>query len=282
MIPLTGDYDIDRALVIDADRAPIDPVEPKTTVLDVLENRGFKNAKIKMPCVTADYASDSVHIDFVTYKKSGNQYYLAVGKKNSNEQNRSWSPADSKGLIDWVNDRSSYFELPYETQQQFQRLVRYLKRWRDYKFEETVTKKIFSIGLTVMVKQQFKSSFATEGTPYDLLALRDTVDAILYGGYFLQESNDQYRVSVRLPKEPWRDIFYGSSLNTGTQLWNKLTVLRSKLDQAVALDDVVKQAKILQSQFGHDFEVPDDAPKSNHSHKARYTAAGFVGTSHGA
>ena len=53
IVPISGDYDIDRALVIDAEQAPENPVTPKVTVLDVLESRGFKNAKIKKPCVNS-------------------------------------------------------------------------------------------------------------------------------------------------------------------------------------------------------------------------------------
>ena len=71
IIPISGDYDIDRALVIDDEKAPDNPVTPKKKALDVLKDRGFKNAKIKKPCVTADYASDNVHIDFIVYKRSG-------------------------------------------------------------------------------------------------------------------------------------------------------------------------------------------------------------------
>ena len=87
--------------MIDADTAPENPVTPKKTALEVLENRGFKNAKIKKPCVTADYASDNVHIDLIIYKRSGEQHYLAVGKKNSDENNREWAIADPLGLMEW-------------------------------------------------------------------------------------------------------------------------------------------------------------------------------------
>ena len=95
---------------VDDDTAPENPVTPKKKVLDVLEDRGFKNAKIKMPCVTADYASDNIHIDFIIYKRWGDEYYLAVGKKNSDEDNREWSVADPHGLIECINDDSSYDE----------------------------------------------------------------------------------------------------------------------------------------------------------------------------
>ena len=283
IVPLSGDYDIDRGLEIDADTAPDNPVEPKLTVLEALEDRGFTNAKIKKPCVTADYASENLHIDFPIYKKNGSQHYLAVGKKNSDEHNRSWSNADPKGLIEWVNDRSMHWELAREKHHQFQRLVRYLKRWRDHKFTEAVAKKVFSIGLTVMAKQKLSPSFSSEGSRQNLLALRNTVNAILNGGYFSCAGNDKYRVCVNIPVEPWRDIFYGSSLDTGTQLRNKMTILRNKLDEAADMDDVVKQARVLQTCFGDDFEVPD-SPKGDPgaTNKARYATAGTVGTSQGA
>lgn len=280
VIPLSGDYDIDRALVIDSENAPSDPVNPKTTALDVLNARGFKNAKIKMPCVTADYASDNLHIDFVIYKKWSEQHYLAVGKKNSDQQNRTWSSADPIGLMDWIMDTSDYWQLPYESQRQFRRLVRYLKRWRDYKFSDSVAKKVYSIGLTVMLKKQFNPSFSEDATPQDLLALRDTLNNMLSSSYFVHQGNGQYRVTVNLPTSPWRDIFYGSSLDTGTQLWNKLTTLRDKLSEAADSDDVIQQSEILQKQFGEDFEVPEES--SSKSGWARYPTAGIVGTSQGA
>ena len=50
---------------------------------------------------------------------------------------------------------------------QFRRLVRYLKRWRDIQFSETVAAKVYSIGLTVMVKEQLQCSFSTEGARQD-------------------------------------------------------------------------------------------------------------------
>ena len=283
IVPTSGDYDIDRALVIDAGTAPDNPVVPKKKTLDVLENRGFKNAKIKKPCVTADYASDNVHIDFIIYKRWSSQHYLAVGKENSDENNREWSAADPHGLTDWINDDSNYWAADAkEVLAQFRRLVRYLKRWRDVQFSETVTAKIFSIGLTVMVKERLVSSFSTEGARQDLQALRKTVDAILAAGYFTEEQAGRYRVRVHLPKEPWRDIFHNSSLDTGTQLYNKLTRLKEKLADAEGLSDERKQCQILNGLFGDDFEVPEPPKGSSKTTKATYASAGIVTSSVGA
>ena len=282
IVPIGGDYDVDRALVIDSEEAPENPVDPKKETLEVLEKRGFKNAKIKKPCVTADYVSDNVHIDFVIYKRSGEQHYLAVGKKNSDEKNREWSNSDPLGLIDWINDDSSYGEDAEEIRGQFRRLVRYLKRWRDVQFSDAVAAKVFSIGLTVMVKQRLVWSFSTEGANQDLVALRKTVEAILNWGYFRSEGEDKHRVSVPLPKEPWRDIFDGSSVDTGTQLYNKLTSLKEKLNEAEELSDERKQCEILNKLFGDDFVVPEPPKGGSKMRKATYPTAGVVGTSQGA
>ena len=283
IVPISGDYDIDRALVIDGDTAPENPVTPKKTALDVLENRGFKNAKIKKPCVTADYASDNVHIDLIIYKKSEDQHYLAVGKKNSDENNREWAIADPLGLMEWITDFSDYDDDEAKAvRAQFRRLARYVKRWRDVQFNETVRSKVFSIGLTVMVKQSLESSFSTEGASQDLEALRATVEAILAAGYFDEEAEGKYRVRVDLPVEPYRDIFHGSALDTGTQLYNKLKNLAKQLKKAEELSDEREQCEILNKLFGDDFQVPDPPKGGSKAKKAVYPTAGVVGHSQGA
>ena len=163
---------------------------------------------------------------------------------------------------------------------QFRRLVRYLKRWRDHQFSDAVAAKVFSIGLTVMVKRQLVPKFSTEGAREDLPALRGTVEAILNADYFAEEATGKYRVRVDLPVEPYRDIFYGSSLDTGTQLYNKLQHLTKKLAEAEALNDERKQCEILKQLFGDDFKVPD--PPKDSTKKAIYAAPGLVRHSQGA
>ena len=255
----------------------------RNTQLDVLEDRGFKNAKIKKPCVTADYASDNVHIDFIVYKRSGDQYHLAVGKENSDENNREWSTADPLGLLEWIDDASAYDEgEAQDVLAQFRRLVRYLKRWRDVQFNKTVATKVFSIGLTVMVKRELVPTFSTEGARQDLPALRATVDGILNADYFHEEETGEYRVHVDLPVEPHRDIFDGSSLDTGTQFHNKLRRLKKRLAEAEALSDERKQCEILNQLFGDDFKVPDPPTGSSKARKAVYAAPGIVRHSQGA
>jgi hypothetical protein len=276
------DFDIDRSVVIAFDDAPDDPVKVKKIILKVLENRGFKNAKIKKPCVTADYSSLSLHIDIPLYREQNGQYELAVGKSNSKNENKVWSSSDPKGLRDWINNKDDYIGSAIDKLKQFKRVVRYLKRWRDVKFSSDVAGKIFSIGLTVMAKKQFIPSFDDNGKATDLIALRDTVSSMLNGNYFGYQGNEQYKVTVNLPTSPWRDIFDGSSVNTGTQFYNKLTSLKNNLDKVIAEESLTKQCKLLNEIFGDDFEVPSSSSIVSTIAKATYVTAGAAGTSQGA
>ena len=278
-----GDFDIDRAIVIDHDDAPENPVSPKVIICDdVLEKRGFKNSKIKKPCVTADYTSENLHLDFPVYRKSYGSYELAVGKRNSDEANREWSIADPKGLKDWIKDKSDYFGSPSVKLLQFNRIVRYLKRWRDEKFSDAVGKKVYSIGITVMAKHCFAPSLDAESRPEDLKALRDTVSSMLDHGFFKYQGNEQYKVSVNLPVTPGRDIFDGSCVDTGTQFRNKLNAMKCKLNDAIAEEDEIKQCKILNQLFGDDFLIPEEKKTAAFTKKAVFSTSGAVGTSQGA
>jgi hypothetical protein len=294
---IDGDYDIDRAIVISAENAPGDPVKPKQIMLDVLENKlNFKNPLIKMPCVTADYSGINLHIDFTVYTKDRyGDYKLAVGKLGSSSDIKDWSPADPRGLLEWIGAKGRYGENAIAKRKQFQRLVRYFKRWRDVNFREEVKKKIFSIGLTVMVKNTYQPNTESKAVDNDLVALKKVVDRILKGNYLCLASStpDQYRVFVGLPCHGNRDIFNhktrfggsesGSDLNVGTQLKNKLVTLQEALHKASNSDDELEQCLILNTVFGSDFKKTSTSlGKKSAAAAASLTSAGAAGTSQGA
>lgn len=280
------DFDIDRAIVIEAGLAPENPITPKLAVLEVLEERGFKNAKIKKPCVTADYKADDLHIDIPIYRKYDNgQYELAVGKRHSDEDNREWARASPRELIDWVNDYDSDETYGSNKHDQYRRIVRYLKRWRNFTFGDDVRRKIYSIGIAVMVKESFNSSINDEGFPDDLTALRETINHILnYRSYFTLVELDKYRVNVALPVSPNRDIFHGSSVATGTQFRNKLSALLKTLNKVADEEQESKQCELLRSVFGEDFPecAATTSSASSNAVKTVFASSGVVGTSQGA
>ncbi|MCJ8312388.1 MAG: nucleotidyltransferase [Pseudomonadales bacterium] len=294
---IEGDFDIDRAIVIESDTAPEDPLIPKKLILDILTKRNFENPKVKKPCVTADYLSTNLHIDYIVYKRVGENYSLAVGKLNSAIAHKEWSASDPKGLSDWINTSVNYGESQIKKKKQYKRLVRYIKRWRDVNFTEEVRKKIFSIGLTVMVKEQYKPNYFDSVISDDLSVLKTVIVNILASNYFKKQfQSEDYRVYVNLPKKPYRDIFQhkiaggesenGSDLNVGNQLRNKLIQLQNKLQNILDEVDEIKQCTILNGIFGSDFQIPSKSDSSNGGKVAAgatvFPSAGASGTSQGA
>ncbi len=292
VIPLDGDYDIDRAIAITSGSSPSNPVEPKRIVKSVLSNHGFKDLDIKKPCVTADYKSKPLHIDFPIYRITiFDDYELAIGRENSNEDNRLWDDSDPKGLVGWItsnkNHQVFWNTLSSEEKHQFYRLVRYIKRWRDFKYtSEEQRKKVFSIALTVMFKESFKPNVDDNGKADDHQALKDTLETLLEENrYFFYDGNDEYSIRVNLPKTPNRDIFDGKGKSVGTTLKNLLIRLLNALKDADDKETLKEQCEILQGQFGDDFPVPEDnnSDKSSSSSSRQCSeSAGIVGVSNGA
>lgn len=282
IISIHGDRDIDRALVIDAEKAPDDPIAPKKLLRDTLKNRGFSIPKIKKPCVTADYIGNDLHFDYPIYRRDGaGNLELAVGKEFSSDTAKKWDGNDPKGLLDHLKDKTGNLTPPEK--EQYRRIARYLKRWRDVRYSnETERKKVYSIGLTLMAKDSFSKQVSEDGVANDLLALRETLHAILnMKSYFTltDYENQKYDIKVDLPVSPWRDIFDTHGSSVGTPLRKKLAKLLGKCDEAIAEEDVVVQAEILQKQFGDDFPIP---VKSESVKKNVYIGSGIVADHGGA
>jgi hypothetical protein len=280
------DYDIDVGVVIRKSTAPDNPVDVKKTLRDVLKDRNLKNPKIKMPCVTAQYYNQGekrFHLDYPIYSETDTgSFFLAIGKENSSDETRKWEKGDPKGLINWLNDQSSFLDEEYYTQ--YKRLVRYLKRWRDYSFSTVDRKKVYSIGLTVMLKQSFKGSISIDGENNDLECLLNTAKAILNDGYFKQvgydeEYNPQYEICVTLPVEPWRDIFTKHGKTLGTSMYNKFKALIDSLEEVKLEQSLKKRCKILADDvFGSAFPIPEN----DRSENIRFKEPGFIASPQGA
>lgn len=289
--PLDGDYDIDRAIVIrHKNTDDSDPRPPKIVIEKALKAHGFQQPKIKKPCVTADYASDNIHIDYPVYRSEGaaegvekdEDYELAVGKKHSSEDNRYWDSSRPKKLIDWICNSvyhaNSFFVIRYLTdseKDQFRRLVRYIKRWRDVNFtNDNDRKKVYSIALTVMIKESFKPSIDDDGKKDDHAALRKTIRYILNSqSYFIPVEQNAYEISVPLPEDPnGRDIYHESSKVIGTKLRKKFQTLLEALEEVDELDDLHEQTKILNKHFGADFKIhPKEDKSESNANKSRLT-----------
>ena len=292
VIPLDGDYDIDRALAITESSSPDNPLNPKKIVKKVLSEHGFKDPLIKRPCVTADYQSKPLHIDYPIYRiNEFKNYQLAVGKENSDKDKRIWDDSDPKGLVNWITSNNNIQssegeELSIEQKSQFYRIVRYIKRWRDNKYDsEEQRKKVFSIALTVMFKESFTPNIDDDGRADDHAALKGTLETILdRQNYFLDEGDRKYRICVYLPVTPTnRDIFDGKGKTVGTTLRGRLRNLKNVMDKVDNTESLIKKSELLQKEFGDDFPVPDKDSTDGKKSTSRHTSAtaGVVGVSYG-
>lgn len=287
IIPLSeDDYDIDDAIVIKSDDAPDDPTKPKKIIRDVLKNRNLKDPKIKKPCVTAQYYKEGekhFHLDYPLYKKDfQDRYYLAIGKENSSEENKSWDESEVKELINWVDKKDVW--TTDEAHKQYKRIIRYMKKWRDHVFTGSERKHIYSIGLTVMVKECFKESITFDGEINDLDSLSKTVESILISSYFSftgydNDGKEKYQVEVTLPKKPNRDIFEKHGQTLGTLFKNKLEKLQENLEKIKNEEKTKKQCERLSEKvFGNKFPIPEEKRNDN----KKFAEAGYVASPQGA
>jgi hypothetical protein len=159
--PIDGkEYDIDVGLRFNVNKADYDPMDLKDTICEVLKNHTEYGAKIKKPCVTVTYKKDgepSYHVDLVVYvyedkQDSSSQLFLARGI-NAESEETCWEKSDPLGLIDYINDAVTQGD----ERDQFRRVVRYLKRWKNRRFSSTGHSEPASIGITLIAADYFKS-----------------------------------------------------------------------------------------------------------------------------
>lgn len=292
VIPLDGDYDIDRAVAITKSSSPDNPVDPKKIIKKVLSDHGFSDPQIKKPCVTADYKTEPMHIDYPTYRVGDylGGYDLAVGKEHSDENNRGWEESDPIGLNEWITSRDNrqggFFasDLTDAEKQQFNRLVRYIKRWRDFKYtSKDQRSKIYSIALTIMMNASFAPSVNEDGVADDHQALKETLSILLEDGtYFKPLGDGKYDLVVKLPVMPHCDVFKGRGADVAVVLRNRFNKLLDALHEVDDLDSLSAQCDVLRKQFGDDFPSSEEGASNQQSSRAKQSSAGLVGVSSGA
>ena len=264
--PQKGDYDIDVGLKfeIDKDDYP-DAVDVKEWVYDALSDETH-TVVIRRPCVTVfvyDEDKETLlhHVDLAVYaanNKDG-ELYLAKGMLGSAEDKRIWEPADPHGLMDAISDRFKDGDA-----EQFRRVIRYLKRWRDLRFSLDGNAAPIGIGLTFAGYNWFKGTtrMVDAGTNKterdDLAALLNLVTTMLNQFFYTIEDGEAgYRLKIQLPVKPWGDLFAKMTLKQMGTFKEKLETLKGVLEAAQSETDPVEACKKLAKQFGDDFPIPE-------------------------
>lgn len=255
--PLSGDPDMDIGIIFDCQPDDYqDPVVLKRYIKNALEYNN-RAVRIRKPCVTVEYMKNEtreLHIDMAIYcTNSAGVTQLARGRDTdpADINYRYWEPSEAKKLNETIINAFSGTD-----REQWRRVVRYLKRWRDLKIGH---KNIPSIALTVEAMDQFQAVYnEVDGKPRDLIAVRDLINRILNRWV-------SKRLEVWLPVQTRCDLLQDVTDVQMEDFKSKLTKLRDVLNDADSEADTHEACKLLQDQFGEDFPVP---PKSDTTKKS--------------
>jgi hypothetical protein len=198
------------------------------------------------------------HVDLAIYS-DGDQNVdgkgrLAKGRPSSPSEARFWEVSEPEQLSVTIFKR---FE--GTRRQQYRRVVRYMKRWRDNRFSSGAPT---GIAITVAAFHYLQTCFfdALAGHPDDLAATRMFVRALLRAFTSSWDADEQRmvkRLIVQVPQEPFTDLLERLTNKQMETLEERLTRLADALDAADAEVDPVEACKILRREFGDDFPVPE-------------------------
>lgn len=273
--PLDKEYDIDVGLRFHVNCGEYEPMDLKNKIYKLLENHTDYGAKIKKPCVTVTYKKDgeaAYHVDLVVYsyedkENTNSQLYLARGKSNESDET-CWEKSDPVGLVDYVKDK--YKGADYkEEREQFRRVVRYMKRWKNKKFSSSGNAEPPSIGITLIAVDKFEASrkydYLEEKYLYDdleaLLKFARTINTLFVYKGISDNGRNMYAIEYNLPSslnfEPNTNVFKKMSDNYMTDFKEKIDALVNDLEAVKNEPDELEQCKKLNKIFGDDFPVPE-------------------------
>jgi len=248
--PLDGDFDIDQGLYFDTSitKWP-DPVKLKELIFKTVENHTQK-VSVRRSCVTVFYSMDGepcYHVDVAIYSDSksnlGEIPYIAIGKLNSSSLNRFWEKSDQAHLEGLIKNKHSG-----EDAAQFRRVIRYLKRWKDYQKSNAELASITGIALTILVYNHFTPQYKDlfSKSQDDLLALKSTLDN--YVSMLRTGTNE-----IILPVAPYNNLLEKLTKIQLQEFENKAIELQRSLEIAYQDADPIRACIELRKMFGDDF-----------------------------
>lgn len=279
--PLYGDYDIDQGLyfLVSSTEWP-DPVQLKERVFEALDDH-TNRVELRRSCVTVFYSSNDeplYHVDVAVYSdgsvNADGKSYHAKGKRYSLPENRYWEVSNPQQLSDTIFDKFP----GAEDRKQFRRVVRYWKRWKAVNFTAGGGAAPNGIGLTLLTYYYFHPTYTDvfANTHNDLAAMRALVEAVLTRFEWVYDEDEQAyveRLVVKLPIEPWKDVFDRMTAKQMRAFKEKLTTLKDALVYAEGVADTRAACERLQFVFGDDFPVPEKQETAS-SHPRSVTSSG--------
>lgn len=255
--PLEGeDYDIDVGVVFNFSRDKYQPVQVKEWVYSALNSVANRTVEIKRPCVRVQYHKSGekhYHVDLAIYCSEkyyfGNEtLYIAKGYSGSSADKKIWEVSEPKKLKEFLKEKCS----DNSDREQFRRVIRYLKRWKDVNFSSSGSARPTGIALTACCYNLFTPKKDNSYISYDLKyndmeALRSVVSGII------AMFDWQGKISVKLPVKPNNDLFEKMSVNQMAEMKGKLIILQTILRNSSDDYSSVSACAELRKAFGNDF-----------------------------
>ncbi len=261
--PIDGnDYDIDVGVIFKFSKDRNDPVNVKKVVFDILDAVYQRKVEVKKPCVRIQYqqaGENAYHIDLAIYARgesyNGNlndMLYIAKGKLNSLPQNKFWEISEPYKLKELIKNKVS----DNADREQFRRVIKYLKRWKDFKFSSLGTERPTGIALTALcynlfnVEKDYVLNHLNTAYSYkynDLRALLKVVRGIQ------NQFTYNNKISVNLLVNPYNNLFEKMSETQMLNFKQKLEFLKSMLEYATNEIQTINACMRLRDVFGEDF-----------------------------
>lgn len=254
--PLPGeDYDIDVGVIFNFSKNVYRPVQVKEWVCSAL-NTGSRTVEIKRSCVRVQYHFDeerSFHVDLAIYSLDRDYWgdettHIAKGLIFSSEDKKIWELSEPFKLKKLLKSKFA----DSSDREQFRRIIRYLKRWKDVNFSSTVRGRPTGIALTACCYQLFVAQKDYNYSSYiyqynDLRALINVVSGII------EMFSWDNQISVKLPVQPYNDLFEKMTKIQMILMKRKLIDLRNTLAAASQESYFFNACASLRKVFGSDF-----------------------------
>jgi len=257
--PLAGeDYDIDVGIIFNILKDDNNPVEVKELVHKILDAVYQRKVEIKRPCVRVQYHKQGekhFHIDLAIYAygkdiwgRKNDTLYIAKGFPGSSQDKKTWENSEPFKLKELLKSK-----IPDNSdREQFRRVIRYLKRWKDYNFSVIGTERPTGIALTACCYHLFSvqkdyNHYTRTNQYNDLRALLNVVNGIAntFGWGNI--------ISVKLPVIPNNDLFEKLSDKQMLNFKTKLNDFKTILTNATNDVQVTTACMRLRGAFGGDF-----------------------------
>jgi hypothetical protein len=247
--PVDGDYDIDVGLRFNTTKEEWpDPVKLKERVAEALS--GY-DVKLRRPCVTVQYSRNKepkYHVDlnvYVPVPGDDTMLYLAIGKVGDAASLKDWRYTDPLALSRAIDEKFTG-----DDRDQFRRVVRYLKRWKDLTFPREGNAAPKGIGLTAAALKWFSVAKELDRVANvehyaDLSALSGLVASM--------RANAFPRLVVTLSVPPHDDLFRKMNDEQMSVFQSKLGALDDGLRTALGDADDTSTSSTLRSYLGEDF-----------------------------